>query len=551
MKPLPLILLVVGVIAAQTAPPQKDKPGSAASAASLSETLQWLRGASEEESGDGDTHTTFETSGGHSCNVTITETRVKAGPDFWIKESFSLADIDPGEIHIENLGQGEFGKLFQGRSAVDFHTTNYIKTIKDSSRGPFWPGGPILPKPDEILTSHYTVFTSDWFAPRFAKAFKHAVELCGGKPSTVTDSVEQNPAEGEPVALDAVVGQSTPPRMDIPAIVKAANGTIVMVIMSDKDGQPIAQGTGFLISKDGRIVTNYHVIESGDSAIVKLPDGAFFAVDGVLAFDKGRDIAVIKAHGENFKTLALGNSDRVQVGEEVVAIGNPLSLESTVSSGIVSGIRDIEEEGGKYLQITAPISPGSSGGPLFNLAGEVIGITTLFLKGGENLNFAIRINDAKHMLSMASKVRDFPGEGEPTTVEPSSPSHASIGASTGQYGGIVHNKTASLSAEFWIIINDAGDVITGCMGVRQPLFGSGPLTGRVDGADVSFVVTSAIGKIKFIGQRNNTDVNGTYTVEREGFPDQQGNFTLNKSKSQGLARDFDTANCPTDAEVHK
>jgi hypothetical protein len=217
-----------------------------------------------------------------------------------------------------------------------------------------------------------------------------------------------------------VAAQSAPPRKDIPAIAKAANGVIVSIITSDKDGHPVAQGTGFLVSKDGRIVTNYHVIKGASSAIVKLPDGAFYDVDGVVAFDKARDLAVIKAHGQNFRVVTLGNSDRVQVGEEIVAIGSPLSLESTVSSGIVSGIRTIKEEGGKFLQITAPISPGSSGGPLFNMAGEVVGITTLYLKGGENLNFAIPVNDAKLLLSTGSKVQDFPVE----TVVAKSEAHA-------------------------------------------------------------------------------------------------------------------------------
>ncbi|MGC2332538.1 MAG: trypsin-like peptidase domain-containing protein [Candidatus Acidiferrales bacterium] len=214
-----------------------------------------------------------------------------------------------------------------------------------------------------------------------------------------------------PLALllaTTLAAQSAQPRKDIPAIAKAANGAIVSIITSDKDGKPVAQGTGFLVSTDGRILTNYHVIKGTSSAIVKLPDGAFYDVDGVVAFDKARDLAVIKPHGENFRVVTLGNSDRVQVGEEIVAIGSPLSLESTVSSGIVSGIRTIEEEGGKFLQITAPISPGSSGGPLFNMAGEVVGITTLYLKGGENLNFAIPVNDAKRLLSAGSKVQDFP-----------------------------------------------------------------------------------------------------------------------------------------------
>jgi S1-C subfamily serine protease len=207
--------------------------------------------------------------------------------------------------------------------------------------------------------------------------------------------------------------QSAPPRKDIPAIAKAANGSIVSIVMSDKDGKPIAQGSGFLVSKDGVIVTNYHVISEGSSAIVKLPDGAFYVVDGVLASDKVRDVAVIKAHGGNFRALNLGNSDQVQVGEEVVAIGNPLSLESTVSNGIVSGIRVVKEEGGKFLQVTAPISHGSSGGPLFNMVGEVVGITTLLIKDGENLNFAIPINDAKRLLlAKSSKIHALPNETE-------------------------------------------------------------------------------------------------------------------------------------------
>lgn len=210
--------------------------------------------------------------------------------------------------------------------------------------------------------------------------------------------------------------QTVPPRKDIPTIAKAANGAIVSIVMSDKSGKPIAQGSGFLVGKDGVIITNYHVIAEGISAVVKLPDGAFYVVDGVLASDKTRDVAIINAHGKNFRTLSLGNSDRIQVGEEVVAIGNPLSFDSTVSNGIVSAIRTIEDEGGQFLQITTPISPGSSGGPLFNMAGDVIGITTLKIKGGENLNFAIPINDAKLLLQKRSaKLQDLPNEVEKET----------------------------------------------------------------------------------------------------------------------------------------
>lgn len=213
------------------------------------------------------------------------------------------------------------------------------------------------------------------------------------------------------------------PKKDIATVAKGADGAVVSIAMLDNNGQPIAQGSGFVISKDGRIVTNYHVIKTGSSAIVKLPNGAFFPVDGVVAFDKDRDIAVIKAHGENFRTVPLGDSSRVEVGDEVIAIGNPLSLESTVSNGIISGIRNVQEEGGNFLQVTTPISPGSSGGPLFNMDGHVVGITTMYLKGGENLNFAIPINDAKGLLAAkVSRVQAFPIEtGIPQLESPLSP----------------------------------------------------------------------------------------------------------------------------------
>src|SRR5579863_4313452 len=99
--------------------------------------------------------------------------------------------------------------------------------------------------------------------------------------------------------------QSVPPRKDIPAIAKAASGAIVTIVMANDD-KPIAQGTGFLVNPDGVIVTNYHVIESGNVAIVKFSDGRILPVEGVVAADKVRDLAVIKIRGQNFRVLTLG-----------------------------------------------------------------------------------------------------------------------------------------------------------------------------------------------------------------------------------------------------
>ena len=211
--------------------------------------------------------------------------------------------------------------------------------------------------------------------------------------------------------------QSAPIRKGIPEIAKGAKGAIVTIVMANDD-KPIARGTGFLVRSDGAIVTNYHVIATGNVAVVKFADGTILPVDGILATDKVRDLAIIKIHGKSFRTLTIGNSDQIQVGEEVVAIGNPLGLELTVSNGILSGVRRDEKNSGKILQITAPISHGSSGGPLFNMFGEVIGINAMFLEGGENLNFAIPVNDAKYLLSnQSSKLQSLPNEAPPVETE--------------------------------------------------------------------------------------------------------------------------------------
>jgi hypothetical protein len=139
----------------------------------LMETLQWLMGASEAESGDGNNHISFESNAELSCSVIITETRVQAGPNFWIKMAFSLSDIDPEDIQVTNLAEGKYA-MFPRQFAVRFHTTNYADKLIHTSSSHAEP----------IKASEYIVFTNDWFAPKFVRAFKHAVELCGGKRSS-------------------------------------------------------------------------------------------------------------------------------------------------------------------------------------------------------------------------------------------------------------------------------------------------------------------------------------------------------------------------------
>jgi Trypsin-like peptidase domain len=188
---------------------------------------------------------------------------------------------------------------------------------------------------------------------------------------------------------------------DIADIVKRSSDAVVLITISDASGHDTALGSGFLVSADGEIVTNLHVIKGASSAIVKLSNGAFFPVTGVLASDTTKDLAVIKVDGKNLPFLALADMDKINVGEHVVAIGSPLGLEGTVSDGVISAIRDIGER--KLIQTTAPASHGNSGGPLLNMNSQVVGVIALGINPelGQNLNFAVPCGDVTALILTA------------------------------------------------------------------------------------------------------------------------------------------------------
>jgi S1-C subfamily serine protease len=143
-------------------------------------------------------------------------------------------------------------------------------------------------------------------------------------------------------------------------VVKRSSDAVVRIVISNSAGQETALGSGFLVSADGEIVTNYHVIKEAHSAIVKLSNGAFFPVNGVLASDADKDLAIIKVSGRNLPFLTLGDIEKLHVGDHVVAIGSPLGLEGTASDGIVSALRDVATK--KWIQTTAPVSHGTAAG---------------------------------------------------------------------------------------------------------------------------------------------------------------------------------------------
>jgi len=163
-------------------------------------------------------------------------------------------------------------------------------------------------------------------------------------------------------------------------------------------------GSGFVIRKDGFILTNNHVIEGADQITVLFPDGTSYEAR-VVGADEATDMALLKIEPKAELAVApLGDSDRLEVGEWVLAIGNPFGLSHTVTAGIVSatGRKDIAPEGrhmiANFIQTDASINPGNSGGPLFNIRGEVIGMATAINPAGQGIGFAIPVNMIKTLL---------------------------------------------------------------------------------------------------------------------------------------------------------
>jgi S1-C subfamily serine protease len=171
-------------------------------------------------------------------------------------------------------------------------------------------------------------------------------------------------------------------------IYNETKGSIVLIISYDKTGKPISTGSGFFI-KGNQIATNFHVIEgSSDLRYKGIHDQKIHGISKVLTFSKSLDLAILSTTDEK-SPLSISPNLFDRIGAKVIAIGNPKGLTGTVSEGIISGVRKLDSF--TFLQTTAPISPGSSGGPLFNESGEVVGVTSLVLGGSnsQNLNFAI------------------------------------------------------------------------------------------------------------------------------------------------------------------
>lgn len=193
---------------------------------------------------------------------------------------------------------------------------------------------------------------------------------------------------------------------ELVALADQTTASVVHLVLIGPDGDEIGSGSGFFVG-EGRIATNYHVIEEAAEAIAKLNDGRELDVLGVLASDEDRDLAVIGVAAENNPpALRLGDLESVKQGEKVFVIGSPYGLAGTLSTGIVSAIREggVEDKrrGGRLegwgIQITAPIAPGSSGSPVLTHDGKVVAVAVGIIDGGVPVGFGIPIEALERLL---------------------------------------------------------------------------------------------------------------------------------------------------------
>ena len=191
-------------------------------------------------------------------------------------------------------------------------------------------------------------------------------------------------------------------------IAKKALASTVLLLMEDANGQPLTLGSGFFV-RNSQVATNLHVVKGASRGYAKLVgQKTKYDIEGITAVDAEHDLVILKISVPEVEAIPLGDSDTIQVGESIYAVGNPRGLEGTFSQGIISSIRKVGID--KILQLTAAISPGSSGGPVLNDKGQVIGVSVATFRSGQNLNFAIPSNYLEKLMEQIGPVKPLPKE---------------------------------------------------------------------------------------------------------------------------------------------
>lgn len=246
-------------------------------------------------------------------------------------------------------------------------------------------------------------------------------------PDGTGETANTEPTSTAEVPADTAATSQPPSELSLTDLIPQVERSVVRILVKGQYGG--STGSGFVVDKEGTIVTNYHVIEGANSAEAEFVTGERTRVVGFLKLDDARDLAVIKVDfpAEKLHPIALA-SIVPQKGVRVAAFGAPVNLAFTATDGIVSAVRDAKElqhKQGTFVQTTAPISPGNSGGPLVNMRGEVVGVNSFKRADGENLNFAICSLDVQEVLNERGQ-----------TVTAISPESVPVKVSTSGFGGV-------------------------------------------------------------------------------------------------------------------
>lgn len=208
------------------------------------------------------------------------------------------------------------------------------------------------------------------------------------------------------VALALALGGRVAEAEGFGDVAARAKRAVVHLRVMDGTGREIGTGSGFFITEGGRLMTNHHVIEDAARAVARLDGGREVEVAGVLGSDPVRDLAVLQVPGSGYPHLALGSAASIRPGDEIAVIGSPAGFAGSLSTGVVAAVRTEGLDGGAdevhsarawTLQITAPISPGSSGSPILTKDGVVVGVAVGVVGYGQALNFGVSADAAQEL----------------------------------------------------------------------------------------------------------------------------------------------------------